>query len=128
MQISKSKRTKLRSSTKKSTRSSVIKSPLRPKTRSVRARRYKLVDISVEKSIKGPSLDARYNLQPGHFAKVIFIEKGIPQRERMWVKIDKRGGGGKYSGILDNKPVIMKNVKLGDRIIFSTRNIIAIMK
>lgn len=109
------------SKTRKSTK--LVK---KPKTKRVRG--YKLIDITLEKGIKGPSIDAKYNIQPGQFAKVIFSEKDVPQRERMWVKVEKRGSNGKYYGILDNKPVIMKNVKLGDKIGFTTRNIIAIMK
>lgn len=61
-------------------------------------------------------------LQVGDNVKLCFNEK-----ERMWVKITEIVNIDHIIGTLDNDPVDVKEIKYGDRIEFSYRNIYSIL-
>jgi len=54
----------------------------------------------------------------GDYCKICFEHK-----EHMWVRVEKKLKGDKYSGKLDNVPVFVKSVKLGDKVDFSRKDI-----
>lgn len=68
-----------------------------------------------------PPREARRDLAPGDFAKLVFRQKGAPG-ERMWV-IVKETQNGCYEGILDNDPVVVP-LKVGRKIRFGPRHVI----
>lgn len=74
-----------------------------------------------------PSHKAIALLQAGNLVKLIFefstSDANTPSAERMWVKITDINNG-KFSGCLDNMPVHIKDLTLGDKIEFSTCHII----
>jgi len=71
-----------------------------------------------------PSPDTKDHLVPGDFAKLGFEPKraDLPG-ERMWVRIIERDGDA-FVGELDNTPVVLKQLKLGERIDFTARHIL----
>jgi hypothetical protein len=58
--------------------------------------------------------------QPGDSVKVRFSKRG--ESELMWVQVTGKRGK-KYSGVLDNEPVVI-NKQIGDRVSFSKSQII----
>jgi hypothetical protein len=70
-----------------------------------------------------PTRAERESLPVGSFAKLIFA--GRPS-ERMWVKVTGKRGG-RYTGVLDNAPVAVSGVRLGDRISFGPEHVIDTM-
>jgi len=74
-----------------------------------------------------PSVDERKNLQLFSFAKVIFNPTdGERPSERMWVKVVSINKSGSYIGLLDNEPVVMTELTIGDTIKFLPENIASI--
>lgn len=67
-------------------------------------------------------------VKPGEVVKLIFVfESNAPQApsaERMWVVVDSVEANGKFVGRLDNQPSWIKDLKLGDEVIFDSSNII----
>ncbi|MDH2434685.1 DUF2185 domain-containing protein [Pokkaliibacter sp. MBI-7] len=74
-----------------------------------------------------PSPEAITLLKAGNLAKLIFEETNSSTdksyAERMWVKIENISNG-LFSGFLDNVPIHIKDLKLGDKIEFSACHII----
>jgi len=68
-----------------------------------------------------PSFTERVTIKPGSFAKLIFNDQ-----ERMWVEVTKTDEAGNYEGVLNNNPVVV-NMKLGDKVKFTERNVCDIM-
>lgn len=64
-------------------------------------------------------------LQEGNYVKLCFEEEG-GMGERMWVII-KKINGRKFEGELNNEPLGLQSIKLGDKVFFEKSNIIAIM-
>ena len=72
-----------------------------------------------------PRIDQRRNLAVGQTVKLMFRPRGAGFLERMWV-IVKRKRRSQYSGVLDNTPAGLKGLKIGDRVAFAARHVIAI--
>ncbi|WP_316788886.1 DUF2185 domain-containing protein [Pedobacter frigoris] len=69
------------------------------------------------------------HLIPGaSIVKLIFsfdsVDPEAPSAERMWVTIDSAENNGIYTGVLDNEPLYIQDLKLGDTITFGKENII----
>lgn len=64
----------------------------------------------------------------GEVVKLIFVfdstDPDAPRAERMWVKVSSIGPGGAFTGLLDNDPRWIQDLKAGDRIDFSAFHII----
>jgi hypothetical protein len=75
-----------------------------------------------------PSKKTLKKLKKGDLVKLIFeIESNDDEAtsaERMWVKIQEQKGKS-LTGLLDNKPKFIQNLKIGDLIDFEERHIIA---
>lgn len=75
-----------------------------------------------------PRLAERRAVKPGGLVKLIFKPR-LPQdrmeAERMWVVVTAAENG-RYSGRLDNDPVVVKSLKAGDPIEFGPEHICAI--
>lgn len=74
-----------------------------------------------------PSKEILDQLKPGDFARLIFefdpqADDGC-SAERMWVKIEERNCNG-FQGALDNKPVYIKSLALGDIVAFKEQHIV----
>jgi hypothetical protein len=68
----------------------------------------------------GRSREAVGDPKPGDLVKVRFTQRG--ESERMWVQVTGKRGR-KYTGILDNEPVVVDK-RLGDRVSFSKSRIV----
>lgn len=75
------------------------------------------------RSFEIPAKEARTDLRPGDFAKLVFRRKGAG--ERMWVQVHQAERGC-YRGELDSEPVVLP-LEPGRPIQFTPRNIIQIM-
>lgn len=91
-----------------------------------------------------PDLAEREGLQPGYQVKCIFkLAPGRVSRshnsemfarykdaknERMWVTVVSRKPGGGYIGALDNEPVVIPDLEIGDRIDFGPEHVIDIIR
>ena len=69
------------------------------------------------KTFKIPSRKDRKTLKPGDHAKLIFCEE-----ERMWVKVTGVEGN-RYLGELDNEPIVLTSLTLGDAVVFGPEHI-----
>lgn len=69
-----------------------------------------------------PAESERNNVKRGDYVKLIFDDK-----ERMWVKVKKHKGK-KLIGVINNEPVLIEDVKFGDKVEFEPKNIIDIMR
>jgi hypothetical protein len=78
-----------------------------------------------------PDAEARGSLQPGDFAKLIFViaveDDEEPITDRMWVVV-REAREGAYLGLLDNEPDIDENDEfwLGTELPFGSEHIIEI--
>lgn len=78
-----------------------------------------------------PDEATRTGLQPGDFAKLIFViaveEDDEPIIERMWVVVREAADGG-YFGLLDNEPEIDENDEfwLGTEVPFGPEHVIEV--
>lgn len=75
-----------------------------------------------------PSLEERKNIKINEKVCLHFIhllrKDNEPETERMWVTITKEKNlFSKYKGILDNQPVYIKGLNVGDEIDFGVENI-----
>jgi hypothetical protein len=70
-----------------------------------------------------PPEDMRVNLEPGIFAKLVFVQKAPSAGERMWVEISDVTGPGKYKGRLANNPVSIKGLEFGDEVVFEAKHV-----
>ena len=74
-----------------------------------------------------PSEKAIHNIQPGDHVKLVFSAKeaakqqrvATPSAERMWVLVSENDGQGNFKGKLDNDPVVIKDLTVGEGISFS---------
>lgn len=73
-------------------------------------------------SFEIPSLAERRKLQKGDYAKLIFIDLSGGS-EGMWVRIEQRDKAGRYTGILDNKPINLM-LSHGDTVSFLPQHIV----
>jgi len=74
-----------------------------------------------------PSLEARLNLKPGDFVKLVFRiehDSGFDV-ERMWVKIECVTPTG-YQGLLDNDPYCTDELRAGAPVEFGPQHVIQI--
>lgn len=82
-------------------------------------------------SFEIPDEGIRTGLQPGDFAKLIFViaveEDDEPIVERMWVVVREAADGG-YFGLLDNEPDIDENDEfwLGTEVPFGPEHVIEV--
>jgi len=74
-----------------------------------------------------PTREELLNIEPGDLVKLIFGSDEVVERERMWVKVIKIVETYGY-GELDNKPVLIPNLSLGDIVTFHLGDVIDIMK
>ena len=72
-----------------------------------------------------PNREKRHSLKVGDTVKLIFMEKGGANSERMWVRVTGRTGSS-YRGVLDNDPGVVTSLKAGDVVKFSPRHVIDI--
>jgi hypothetical protein len=68
-----------------------------------------------------PDLRDRQGLEPGMFAKLIFLHGD--SGERMWVEVKQRFGPGRYEGVLANNPVVIESLEFGDVLKFEAKNV-----
>lgn len=79
-----------------------------------------------------PPRKEREQLQPGYFAKLIFVTPQMVAQnvgERMWVRVLERKTGASgvyYRGQLDNSPGLVSGIKAGDELQFEPKNVIDI--
>ncbi len=76
-----------------------------------------------------PSLEEKQELKAGDIVKLGFeateeFDDG-PSGERMWVRTTKIKGDD-YEGTLSNDPVVIEDLKHGDKVIFNSKHIISI--
>jgi len=74
-----------------------------------------------------PPRQARENLLPGEFVKLLFrvTTEDSTRVERMWVRVDERVIDG-YIGTLDNDARTNKSLVAGERVRFGPEHVIAI--
>lgn len=65
-------------------------------------------------------------INKGDYVQLAFKEGEA--REHMWVKVESVTKQGKFRGVLDNDPVLIKNIKDGDKVVFSRDEIEGYMK
>lgn len=74
-----------------------------------------------------PSRSVVGQLKPGNQVKLIFCfdseDPQTPRAERMWVDVDDISDGA-FTGSLDNEPLYMTQLSLGDTVPFEARHII----
>lgn len=96
---------------------------------------YTLKDCIIEHQLNPATFDVPpiheiENLQPGCYAKLIFIPQNISASsaggERMWVHLTEVNGD-RFAGVLDNNPVLVHELKRGDVIRFERRHIASII-
>lgn len=63
----------------------------------------------------------RKGLEPGMFARLIFLQKD--SGERMWVEVKRRLGPGRYEGVLANNPVVIDGLEFGQILKFEAKNV-----
>lgn len=68
-----------------------------------------------------PSKEQIAKIKEGTYCKLCFNDK-----ERMWVKITEVISEGNFKGVLDNNPVTIKDLSLGDVVEFSACNVYSI--
>lgn len=77
-----------------------------------------------------PSLWEREALAPGDLVKLVFLGTGEPPPgERMWVSVTGRlveAGKVTYHGMLDNRPVVIEGLDMGDDIEFEPKHVASI--
>lgn len=95
---------------------------------------YFLLDV-VEHSKDKPNFEIpskfdREHIRIGDYAKVCFELKNPshdrPGGERMWLEL-REVNNGRFYGVLDNKPVVIQDIKWGDTVEFGPENIAGIM-
>ena len=69
-----------------------------------------------------PKRTTRENVKVGFLVKLIFTSEDPPAGERMWVRVDGRRGP-VYRGILQSKPVTMKDLIPGEEVRFGPEHI-----
>lgn len=74
-----------------------------------------------------PTREELLNIEPGDLVKLIFGSDEVVETERMWVKVIKIVETYGY-GELDNKPVLIPNLSLGDIVTFHLGDVIDIIK
>lgn len=72
-------------------------------------------------TFKIPELYERKGLEPGMFAKLIFLQG--ESGERMWVEVKRRLGPGRYEGVLANSPFSIAGLEFGDILKFEAKNV-----
>lgn len=76
-----------------------------------------------------PSIEDRATLQPGDFAKLVFLPEDGDGGERMWVEVSAVSSNGEdtaaYVGTLANNPIFLE-LEHGDTIVFTSQHIIDI--
>lgn len=77
-------------------------------------------------SFRIPPEEDRLALEEGDWAKLVF-EEG-ERGERMWVKVTRVEGPGRYEGVLDNMPVMLVDVQAGDEVEFGAEHVASILK
>lgn len=72
-----------------------------------------------------PSARRRKTLGPDDYAKLLF-EPSVAGLcpERMWVRITERTRGGRYRGVLENEPLQLPDIELGDIVEFGPEHVI----
>lgn len=76
-----------------------------------------------------PSEAQRTTLVAGDLVKLCFKPGGPPFEggERMWVMVTEVVTRGRYVGSLDNDPVVIQGLDLGDRVEFEAKHVIGFM-
>lgn len=76
-----------------------------------------------------PRRAERDALRPGDLVKLMFelLEPSGDDgtAERMWVRVDKAEAG-RYVGTLDNEPILLESIVLGDRVEFGPEHVLAL--
>lgn len=75
-------------------------------------------------SFEIPDREARRNLVPGMFAKLIFLQKD--SAEGMWVEVKDVLGPGRYEGVLANNPTLIQGLEFGTVLRFEAKNVVNI--
>lgn len=73
-----------------------------------------------------PTMEEKHEVTVGSFVKLGFEEEGT-ETERMWVKVTYNYGNS-FRGELNNEPVGLSSVKLGDIVDFTSEHIIDILE
>lgn len=71
-------------------------------------------------------------LQVGDFAKLVFVpdvpRADLPASERLWVRVKRSLGFGRYEGTLDSEPLFLTGVRRGMTVPFEKRQVIEIIR
>lgn len=74
-----------------------------------------------------PAIPVLSSPKVGDFVKLRFIQGA--QSERMWVKVDAVGTvSGTFSGLLDDKPVLLVSLSQGQRVFFKQGDIYQVLQ
>lgn len=78
-----------------------------------------------------PSRAERDRLQPGDLAKLLFKvtnpRPGLPDAERMWVRVTGRDAHG-YEGVLTNTPAAITTISRGGAVRFGSEHVISVLE